>query len=637
MDLILSDSLITHLPNGNRIFLTNRLGDRAYAHLINQSEILQVSQLAEELDSIEPTLKTCLATDQRIAIDEAHNVVLLEDIGFKRLDGTWFLNLAPIQDSPDLDNEVIIPLSTLVNSVLTGLSAKGIHDATVWGVFRYLSELLEYEYRSAFPLGINEVILADILVAHSGGRIRNMRRRRLRWDDEEAPAALGKSGWIAKCVRRVNLAITTGELDELLRESYQDYASYVLEQLTPNEQEEGSGFTDFEIVKIARSGIPMIVTPPNHLAEGSNETCSELVIDALDKLSPNDPARVKVLNNAWLMHHMSGPVAAPTLGNVPLEPPKEDRSERSSDDEGPIRGKLTDTSGIPLANIPMVQAVFDLLLEEGEPMRIGPIRKRLIERGVAIPGQGKDANIIVNLRSSKDFCRTSVGTYALSQWGLATIDKPRVRWKKTGNSDTTLATPGRSMQIYEAAYQVLSELGEPAHISIIRELIESKGYFEFGAKDPDCALRVAIDRHANNVEISKPAQPTLFSRFAPAIYGLIEWDGKTEHVETSDPQNVVANIDANTWFQLSHWAKVNDQLQPKERSLAYSIGKVLSQGSMPSPKQANWAVEILQRAREAGFSEGEGDAKPSGSPNAEKPNARADSVNEVLASFILGE
>lgn len=94
---------------------------------------------------------------------------------------------------------------------------------------------------------------------------------------------------------------------------------------------------------------------------------------------------------------------------------------------------------------------------------------------------------------------------------------------------------------------------------------------------------------------------------------------------------------AETWFALSHWAKGNDKLQPKERSLAYSVGKVLSKGNMPSSKQAKWAVDILGIAEAAGFDANAIEPKLKVAYEPPKSNLRTDSVNDVLASFILGE
>ena len=79
------------------------------------------------------------------------------------------------------------------------------------------------------------------------------------------------------------------------------------------------------------------------------------------------------------------------------------------------------------------------------------------------------------------------------------------------------------MQIYLAAERALRELDRPTHLREIVRHIEDHNYFSFGAKSPERALGVAIDRHSKGVAISRPMPPTLFYRSAPATYGLLEW------------------------------------------------------------------------------------------------------------------
>lgn len=79
------------------------------------------------------------------------------------------------------------------------------------------------------------------------------------------------------------------------------------------------------------------------------------------------------------------------------------------------------------------------------------------------------------------------------------------------------------MQMYEAAYEALREIGQPSHLKNVHSHIISKEYFVFGAQNPLSVLGVCLDRHSKGIQISKPAQPQLFYRHAPATYGLVEW------------------------------------------------------------------------------------------------------------------
>lgn len=79
------------------------------------------------------------------------------------------------------------------------------------------------------------------------------------------------------------------------------------------------------------------------------------------------------------------------------------------------------------------------------------------------------------------------------------------------------------MFIHEAARNVLLELGGPAHVTQICELIISKELYNFGAKEPESALAIELSRKSSNVNIGNASSEKLFYRVAPATYGLAEW------------------------------------------------------------------------------------------------------------------
>ena len=57
------------------------------------------------------------------------------------------------------------------------------------------------------------------------------------------------------------------------------------------------------------------------------------------------------------------------------------------------------------------------------------------------------------------------------------------------------------MQIYEAAHLALTELRRPAHLRELVKYIEDRNYFSFGAKSPERALGVAIDRRSKGIAL----------------------------------------------------------------------------------------------------------------------------------------
>lgn len=63
----------------------------------------------------------------------------------------------------------------------------------------------------------------------------------------------------------------------------------------------------------------------------------------------------------------------------------------------------------------------------------------------------------------------------------------------------------------------------------------------------------------------------------------------------------VSRVSAMTWFSMSKWAKETNNLQPWQRSLAFSIGKALSRGYQVSRKQAAQGIIILDEVKSLGF------------------------------------
>ena len=63
----------------------------------------------------------------------------------------------------------------------------------------------------------------------------------------------------------------------------------------------------------------------------------------------------------------------------------------------------------------------------------------------------------------------------------------------------------------------------------------------------------------------------------------------------------MAAIPADTWFGLAAWAKDTQSLQPWQRSLAFSLGKLAGSARTPSRRQADHGARILDEARGLGF------------------------------------
>jgi hypothetical protein len=65
--------------------------------------------------------------------------------------------------------------------------------------------------------------------------------------------------------------------------------------------------------------------------------------------------------------------------------------------------------------------------------------------------------------------------------------------------------------------------------------------------------------------------------------------------------NKISQVPSETWFQVARWAKETDNLQPGQRSLAFTLGRLAASHSRPSIKQANNGINILKEAKQLGF------------------------------------
>jgi hypothetical protein len=71
----------------------------------------------------------------------------------------------------------------------------------------------------------------------------------------------------------------------------------------------------------------------------------------------------------------------------------------------------------------------------------------------------------------------------------------------------------------------------------------------------------------------------------------------------SDPEDLarLMGVEPETWFALSVWARETDNLQPWQRGLAYSLGRIAARGGEPSVKQVKQGVVLIDEAMALGF------------------------------------
>jgi hypothetical protein len=100
-------------------------------------------------------------------------------------------------------------------------------------------------------------------------------------------------------------------------------------------------------------------------------------------------------------------------------------------------------------------------------------------------------------------------------------------------------------------------------------------------------LDIALPRELKELS-TQPATPAVVGIDAPTA---------EENAEIIWAQSVRGEI----WFGIAKWAKATDSLAGWQRSIAFSLGKLATQGRAPSRKQAAQAKKIYDEAIRAGF------------------------------------
>jgi hypothetical protein len=148
----------------------------------------------------------------------------------------------------------------------------------------------------------------------------------------------------------------------------------------------------------------------------------------------------------------------------------------------------------------------------------------------------------------------------------------------------------------DALRDAIAELSHPVHTVIINPSGRVRHVGEW-AKKLDCWRAVeeipwsvpsALQREL--ISVQQPRQVTA---------------QRAANADTSPEQEAVVlracAIDAETWFGVAHWAKQTSNLQPWQRGLAFSLGRLIANDRTPSLKQATQGLRLLEEAQRLGF------------------------------------
>ncbi len=289
------------------IYFTNDPLDSILVQMIDdQSSLASVSveKIAELLNEDVRNIRNRIDRDPRLIEDDLNFIWPAEHFSLFRCNSQWRIRLLTAENSaPRVES---VSVTDLVNLIIGGLTQAGIGDATVWGVHRFAQNIMRCVHGATLPESVSPFILASVLVLHSSGLIRHMRRRRLRWDrtDGSLPAR-GKRGWVDLVMAEAGIPLTYDELNVALRARFQDYESYVLKQLHLTEDEEGEQICGFRYVPGVSQVVPPIIIPQGWELDLVGLNISQGIKNAVERivsLSAKSPLQKQQFQRvAWII------------------------------------------------------------------------------------------------------------------------------------------------------------------------------------------------------------------------------------------------------------------------------------------------------------------------------------------------
>lgn len=153
--------------------------------------------------------------------------------------------------------------------------------------------------------------------------------------------------------------------------------------------------------------------------------------------------------------------------------------------------------------------------------------------------------------------------------------------------DTQSISPALEDAIREVSHKIFDIITNPPAARNITEW----------CKKVECWKAVL---HINWV-IKKSFEDELIDVSRPESSSTVDRGVETPNSKEQERIELIGDVPADVWFQISRWAKETGNLQPWQRGLAYSIGRIVARSGEVSRKQANQGVKILSEADKLGF------------------------------------
>jgi hypothetical protein len=156
----------------------------------------------------------------------------------------------------------------------------------------------------------------------------------------------------------------------------------------------------------------------------------------------------------------------------------------------------------------------------------------------------------------------------------------------------------RTQQLTKAIADALAEISRLAE-DVISHPSGRLTHVGEWTKKPDCWARLKETSWIVPGNLSAELIPLRGDRSGPMP--ILDQGLATLNDEEVATVAKASEIDAETWYRLSNWAKETSSLQGWQRSLAYSLGSLASKGKAPSIKQSRHGLALLDEAGSLGF------------------------------------
>ena len=261
--------------NGTVVYFSNDELDRLLHQLYVARNATNIDDLCQMDERDERNLRNRMLRDLRFIEDEDRQWRPTEVCGFLRDSRGWHAELISLKGQK-FPERTMIAVESIVVMAIGSLARLGIFDVSVWGFHRFVCEQLSSLFNARLRPETTPFILADMVVRLTNGKIRPMRRRRLRWDGPGLlNQAKGKRGWVEHVVNSNGVPIILDELGGLLNAFYQDYAPYALAQLNLDSEEDGCNELGVSLIAGVPHKVPQLIVPENWAFNLQEENVSE--------------------------------------------------------------------------------------------------------------------------------------------------------------------------------------------------------------------------------------------------------------------------------------------------------------------------------------------------------------------------